>query len=925
MKLNLYTIGLFLLAVLTITAISWWSLKQNERYFYLKLNGLRFHTTSDSISIGTNAHVVFPSKKLGGQLISFSHRDGYFHWKLNQPYYLKLNNRNVNLIELLENDVVQVGDQRVSFNQIQTILSNYEQSYFFISDLLGRSNTQRLKSILYRRRRGDNISVILLDSTVALHRGPEVFRTQVSGRIQANALKLELIDIASSSFLSAQQPLLNYININVPTIRTEWGSSHTLLKYDPVANSIDLLYAQPLVVLASDTQLEQIAGPTQSRIVPLAQENPLADSRTLYFERFSQLFPGNIALFLKNGSRFDSLVYVGKRTNGSVGLRSLPMNENQDLAIVSPVNSSVEVRAQLLAMSPNDLLRPFLYLTICFLVVGLLVFTVTRENGSWYANHLYHYSVNTDFSFFDSPDGVDRVFFHLRLPVLLLIYILMCGKLIICTKLCFTHPYFPHLYPIGCLMALTTPVFIGYFWIKNSWSNALFGGRGSIGKSLGLNLGLFACVALISGLVWFDLGRWFYEPYFAAYDLEPDLATLTSYNGNLRSIFTQKHFRIPAVILLTPLFLTVIDLVMWVVNHWKLSKQPDGRWRFTYQFILLFVGVSVISLALPRAYTMVYVALIGFLYYGFFLLNRFIHNDVKPTKIEYLPIILFLIFLIGFPALKSDAGFMINYALVIPFIVIQVVLLKHSRKFDNEEGQVWRFALPLAPIICLVAFYWLIQVISSPSLETTERYSRRVQAVIQKDKLLETGGKQYLSDLQFLEIANLQAAESLASPTFRLVEVEKSFHRIISQGLYPVIINDLNPLIIIEYAGKAGLFVLACSWLLLLLNRYQIWSGRFEIRSADGLDQEELNLAQLVRFLPALLMLGNSTWLFLSLFNLLFFTGRVVNGFAVDSFIDWLDIIILAAFMGYVIFRRDKRSQPTTYRSNSKWETTTND
>lgn len=915
MKLNLYTIGLFLLTILTISFISWWSLKQDEHYFYLKLNGLRFHNTSDSISIGTNAHVVFPSKKLGDQIISFSYKDGHFHWKLNQPYYLKLNSQNVNRIELQKDDVIQVGDQRVSFNRMQTILSKYDQSYYFVSDLLERTNTQRSKSLLYESDEG--ISVILLDSTVSLHRGSEVFRTQVSGRIQANALKLELIDVANSSFLSNEQPLLNQININVPTIRTEWGSSHTLLKYDPVTNSIDLLYAQPLVILASDTQLEQIADPNRSRIVPLAQENPLADPRTLYFERFSQLFSGNIALFLKNGSCFDSLVYVGRRANGSVGLRLLPVNKNQDLAIVSPVNSLVEARGQLIVMNPIDLLRPFLYLTICFLVVGILVFRVTREYGSWYGNQLYFNSVNTDFSYFDAPEGVDKTFFYLRLPVLLLIYILMCSKLIICTKLCFTHPYFPHLYPIGCLMALTTPIFIGYFWIKNSWSNALFGGRGSIVRSIVLNLGLFVCVSLISGLVWFGLGRWFYEPYFAAYDLEPTLATLTSYNEKLRSIFTQKHFRIPVVILLAPFFLTVIDLIMWVVHRWKFSKQPDERWSFTHQFILLFGGVILVSLGLPRAYTAVYVALIGFLYYGFFLLNKSIYNNTRPTRIEYLGICLLFAFLILFPALKSDTGFMINYALVIPFIVIQVALLNKSREFDNEEGRGWRLGLPFVPVICLVASYWLIQVIFPPSLETTQRFSRRVQAVIQKDKLLETGGKQYLSDLQFLEIANLQAVESLNSPTFRLAEVEKSFHRIISQGLYPVIINDLNPLIIMEYAGKGGLFVLASAWLLLLLNRYQIWSGRFEIRSADGLDQEELNLAQLVRFLPALLMLSNSTWLFLSLFNLLFFTGRVVNGFAVDSFIDWLDIIVLAAFMGYVIFRRDKQSSSTN-ESNSK-------
>ncbi|MCF0070823.1 hypothetical protein LZD49_10095 [Dyadobacter sp. CY261] len=911
MKLNLYTIGLFLLAILTITFITWWSLKPDERYFYLKLNGLRFHNASDSISIGTNAHVVFPSKKLGDQLIVFSCKDGYFHWKLSQPYYLKLNNQNINRVELQDNDIIRAGDQQVSFDQIQTVLSRFEQSYFFVSDLPELTNTPRSKSLFYKS--DERIFVILLDSGVSLHRGAEVFRTQVSGRIQTNSLKLELIDVSSSSFLSTRQPLLNHSNINVPTIRTEWGSSHTQLKYDPVSKSIDLLYAQPLVIAASDSQLKQIAEPNRSRIVPLAQENALADSRTLYFERFSQLFPGNVALFLKNGSRFDSLIYVGRQANGSVGLRSLAMGKNQDIAIVSPVNSAVEAHGQLIAMNPAALRRPFVYLTVCFLGIGILVFMLTRESGSRYANHLYHYSANTDFSYFASPNGVDRAFFYLRLPVLLLIYILMCGKLIICTKLCFTHPYFPHLYPIGCLMALTTPAFIGYFWIKNSWSNALFDGRSSIVRILVLNLGLFICVALISSLVWFDLGRWFYESYFAAYDLRPDLATLTSYDGKLRFIFTQKHFRIPVVILLAPLLLMMIDLCMWAVNRSMFSKKPDGRWRFSYQFILLFGGLALISLALPRAYTMVYVALIGFLYYGFFLVNRLIYKSVKPKLHESLLVALLSVLFVGLPLFRSDTGFMINYCLVIPFVVSQVIILTYSRKFDNEGGRFLRYTIPLVPVICLIGLYWLIQAVSSPSLETTQRYSRRVQAVIQKDRLLETGGKQYLSDLQFLEIANLQAVESLASPTFRLVEVEKSFHRIISQGLYPVIINDLNPLIIMEYAGKAGLLVLAGAWLLLLLNRYQIWSGRFEIRSGNGLDQEELNLAQLVRFLPALLMLGNSTWLFLSLFNLLFFTGRVVNGFAVDSFIDWMDIIILAGFMGYVIFRRDKRPSPSTY------------
>jgi len=929
-KQRLVFIGLSGIAILLLAVILGAAFSKKEHCYYLRIDGLRYTNPADPIAIGSGGAVVVNNKDLPDTLIKVDRREGHFDWQLLEHAYVKLNDSTINKWRLGESDWLESGGRSLSFGQIKERLASYigSQHYFFVNDLLSEpgqrilseSGVPAVRSLIYYNR--GQYDVILLDSSVALKKGGggPVIRAVLGGHLMGSSLKIELIGVDNSLFVTRKNPLFRNHNINTPTIRTEWQSAHLQLNWDSLTDAVSLLFSQPLVVAFDNGIINEVTKQSRSRTFLLAQDNSVMDKRTFYFEQFSRLFPLPLFTIINNTATggVDTLLYNGPGGSGfreEPLLHSGPLSRTQSLEVVSPVNPHVTAIGELIHYGPLRLISPFVLLALLVIGAATVLYVLTHPEKYLYYRALSrpasHMGKSTDIERIDlGARHPNKTFWHLRLPVLLMVTLLLCCKLIVATKLCFTHPYYPQLYFIGCLMAFTTPVFLIYFWIRNSW--------GPVRQRTWIivaDAGLIGAVWVLFFISWQLYGRLFYASYFAAYHFHPGLGSVITalknqVMGAPNALFRQKYFFIPVSILLIPMVIAAMDAVMalwWMVRKGRvvaLKGNPlEGMLRpllnLNRQFGWLLV-LCLISLFISNNYSIVHIGLIFSLYLVFSrLTNR------GPGWWAAVGVI-GLLAVAAVPIVKGDTGFFINYSLVLPFVVYYISIILFSRNLEKgRHTGLFQWAGALIPCFVIVAGVWAYTELSKPGIEEIGRSQRRVSAIIQKDEALATGGKQYVSDIEFLEIAQLNAIESSQSPSFQLARRDKPFHPFISRGLYPVIINDLNPLVLLDYGGWAVLALLMAGWVLLLLNRWRIWSANFHIEKA-GFDSNEFNFAQLLRFIPALIIAGNSIWLLLSLFNVVFFTGRIVNGLGVDSFVDWFELIILCACMGYIIFNQPR-------------------
>lgn len=947
------SIALAFIALLLLAGICCAVFIQREHCYYLKINGLRYFGDKDTITVGGNDHLQFNAKKIPGGLLHISHQTGAFHWKLSEPAYMKLNNVTVNMHVLAFGDQLRIKGQTLGLQQIKKITLPFvkHQRYFFVRDILDKHCPSELygadttiKSLLVIDEEKDEYKLIILDQHTWLLSGNKTVKGVFSGTVAGNICKMELVDVTSGSFI-AENALLNNNNINVPAVRTEWQASHILFRRDSATGEVSALFAQPLVVAFDRATIHAVNEKAGTKTFYIAQEDAVLDKRVFYFENFSNRFPLPLLSIVSHDTLpQQGIISLNTRNpeNNKALPVQLPLSESGSFQIMSPLEDAhVEALCELICYNVWDLSLPFGAVTLITVACLLLLYYTTNPFNGIYSQaiHSARSAAILDMeSLREDELGINKTFWHLRLPVLLTILILMLCKLIIATKLCFTHSYFPQLYANSCLMACTLPVFVTWCWIKNSWSTVFLQryavwtirlGRYSLPVTMRflLHAALIPTIFGLLCLAWQLWGKPFYLQYFAAYDLAPtpraifallvhEVRDIPAY-----SIIKQKYLLIPCLVMLLPFVLVIMDylavpVIAWCVNRLKRIGKKMPQWvsdcynkLFFYMesfidsmgvLILTAIGYSVLS----KSYSLVYLLFIICCYHFFtFFTDRKLHPLKK----------FFSFFLMGIPLLaavgRDDMGFCINFVLPLTFLFLFVCMRLVEKMLDRGvHGLLPKVVGPGLIFLLVGGVIYLFTLFQKPAIDEVQRTSRRVSAVIQKDDALATGGRQYLSDIQFLEIASLSASSSFREPSFRLVDKNDPFHPFISKGLYPIIINDLNPLVLLSYGGWVIVLLLVLSWGLLFVNRQQLWSANYELEGSV-INNAEFNFAQLVRYLPVLFVISNSVWLLLSLYNVVFFTGRIVNGFGIDSSVDWFDMIILAACMGFVIVKQTNKKR----------------
>jgi len=952
------------------------TIKSNENCYYIKLNGIRFNNPSDTITFGKENNVIFNSEYTDNNFLKVKHTNHGYYWASKNAEYLKFNDSlNFNKHSLNDGDIIRYKSYSINFQDLIKTISPYRyrskylifgktgQQYFSVGDLFqqeqnqsteNNSNLDELKAKSLLVYNDGKCQIILLDTFTTVLRKDSLIAAVKSGFIKTNSLKIEIINPKTTYFISEKEPLFKNRNINVSTVRTEWQSSYLLCKFDRSSQSTSVYYSQPLVIAFNKETINEVTDRTVSRTMQINQECNLMDKKTFYFEKFSNLFQSPIFNIQKadSANKRDTIIFNTTGKNQNVVSKSQDINQSFDFEIVSHTNTNVNAFGNFVYISKWDLLLPFVILALCFIVSILFLLFLTDENRFAYGkklDKLSNDSINSiDFENIDIPSNIpNKTFSRLRIPIFSLVFVLLVIKLVITTKLTFTHPFFPQLYFIGCFMAFTTPVFISYFFIRNTWAMPALKKANIIWRvpnRILFTSGLIITIFLIYIFTWHFIGSAFYESYFVPYDNKPSLISsiislIKMYTPFIKSnapLLKEKFYQIPLLILIIPLLLFLYDLVSIGVS--KLIKNIprfiSGWLQNIFQYIDVLI-ISIFILCFTKSTTILHVTIMLLLFWyfknlikiaskanGFKFISKNSFSKLK-SLMKYLALIiwqtivkqkwkfltaLIILFILYFYKVRSDSGIIINYFLVIPFVFFLTFIILLAKQFENGRYKLFRkIFLPILPITLSIMLIFAYSSWNKPQIGDLDRSSRRINSIINKDDALETGGKQYLSDIQFLEIAQINSFENTKSPSFKFINRQKPQHEFISKGLYPVIINDLNPIVFLDYGGWLFLLLLFCSWLVFYQNRQTIWNANFRLE-ATPFDKNEFNLVQLFRYIPALIIISNSLWLFLSLFNIVFFTGRVVNGFGVDSIADWFEVIAFAALMGCVIFSKMKNS-----------------
>jgi hypothetical protein len=882
--------------------------KQPKSYLF-RIEGIHLNNDNPEITVGRNDGVIFKNSSIDTGLFTIKINGSYLDWNLKKPFYTKINGLNINKIPLNNNSVIRCYGQTIRFQQVKDLTAKYpNQKYYDLHDIAGNiqgdniESDTSLHSLIYHE--DNDYYVILLEDQVSCVDNRQEFKTITNGKVPGNELKLEFIEVKIRKFISRSKPLLNNKDINVPTIRTEWESSH-LLFHRHEDKSLSVYFSQPLTISIPGKDLAEISKESSTRSINIAQENTLFDNRCFYFENFSALYPLSLATIILPGKKEQKKTDIHFVTqpdtkNSDPVLQTLPLSRKKTFNVKAPF-ASAHLIANQAVITGGTLAWPFVFLLIIVILSAWAVYFFTHPSRN---NSIVEKWVNNEKIDIDAEQlsygepGKFSSFFKSRLPVFLFIYFLLTIKLILVTKLCFTHPFFPQLYFIGTSLAFTTPLFMAYLWIKNSWSyKGKSPKKGVISANILLGWLFLLLVASAIYGAFAATGRVFYSSYFASYSYMPSLNGFLNalfhirHIENVNTLYEEKLLQIPILILFTAI---VLVLFSWLSK--LISMHLEKRKKYPLLLLLMeTMPVLLLSLFLffgMNLYVITHIILISVCY---FLISSL---ESKLNK-RHLTIGVLLLILVGISLLwKKDPGAFINYMLVFLFLLLFAGFQFYNRMFQNKKGTIRLFTIPFFIILLFAGGLYFIAKSIKPDSTSTDRNNRRMIALTNPTKGLSTGGRQYISDMQFFEIMKANALESFKNPSLLLSDRDKPLHNAISKGKNPVIINDLSPLLVLEWGGWGILVLLTLLFIALFVKRFFIFISGYEIEMKQGF-KNILTFVQLLRWVPILIIVSNSAWMIISIFRMTFFTGRVVNGLGVDSFADWLEFISLCFFMGF--------------------------
>ncbi|MEA5405598.1 hypothetical protein VB776_21845 [Arcicella sp. DC2W] len=843
------------------------SIHFSDNYNFFTITG--FTTKNKELTIGKNDNIIFKNLDTNQIKIRFIVNSALFYFK--SPTYIKINGKNINKHPFNKNSNIQIDGKNIDCNiiieNLKTLKDKWEYEYYplhlTIPQNLQNEQSENLKTVFYWAKGKSDPEIIILDKEVLLTSSGSQF-SALKEFVQSDiskGFKIEFFEPKSKKIVDGNE--IRTI-VDIKAIRTEWNANHIFIKPILKDKSYQVLFSHLLSFGIGDKTVSDIENINVIKGVFIKQNESVPDARSYYFDNFSNIFNG---LLLK-ATQFQNQIQFSYFNATTKNLSSFKSRQTDIIPREIEIWDSTETTKLHLTYNYINwlfLLVPFIGLWIvCGVVFGTYYNTIRREQLNEFGGHSIHQD--------------DSVYKKNYLNIITVVVIFLHFKLFIALKLSFTYPYISHFLPISLFLAYTTPFIIVYIWVQQTYMPKF-------------HISWLLLIPVMVILIFFFY--YYYYPYILAYDF--NLLNPFDYLKNdlvRQKLFQCIEFSVLAIVLI--LLATIFKKkTKGVISKLELASLIQHAIPLTIVF-LCFLPI------LWRKFTPLIMVSIFFM-----LINKEFIMSQLPVRINekirsrfYFGILLFFV---GFN-FYIDNGSLTVYlcpTLLLVFIYSNSYIDKIIKYNSILQNSFFKLIILLIPVLLLAGvtiFYTRTLMNPSPN---DKRFNERINIFFNQAKVEEVGYSNYDEYLEFITIMENNSADNVMSypPSLpQLIKASEQLQPIFSKGLYPVIINDLNPIVLLSVTHLFGLLlILLCYWCL---------SGTLTLKILtdhpyNAVQSKGITPGGLVRVIAWLMVSGNGCWLLLSEFGLLPFTGRLINGLGIDSISEYIETILLFGIMGY--------------------------
>ena len=510
--------------------------------------------------------------------------------------------------------------------------------------------------------------------------------------------------------------------------------------------------------------------------------------------------------------------------------------------------------------------------------------------------------------------------------VFTLFWFFLNQKLLIAEKLTFTYPYFEKIFPVTYLTTLFSlfSVFMLILLINKSYLlkyNSGFSysfGREKVGNKLikykiWLKLFTFTLIIGISTFAVYAVYKPFVSPVLDSYCSKDFSGLWEIWQWQKMVMLNDNHFTVFMIVGVLLFVLLIVfllqDHLIGIVKNIKNQVLKINQYRknkfghIVNSYYNIFVAIVYIFVAIVYVFLYFIVGFLGnfgtsiamlilLISLSIFLQKNIEKSNDKPFLCLIISLLVCCVFvIIG----MSDFGFLIN---IFGIVFCWIILILSSTRYSGNTERWKQFGklLAMGIVFCALALL-LTKLVYNPENIDYERSTRRIQNCIDPGKVKDAGYIYTESDMQWMEIMRYYAEKvNVGSGNDDDIYGEDNdFHQLVSSGQSPVILNDLCvPGVYLGSLRSWGLFGLLFG--ILAMGILVFW---FSIGDTWRQNPQhfEINRQLIGRLLAANLWIGVTLYLLASYYWLVPFTGRLIPGFAVDAVGEYLEIIVLFAFM----------------------------
>ena len=858
-------------------------------------NELSFNQT---VNLGDSSDIII--NKLPRNSITISkNKNDEFHIELKEPLYIKLNNDTKNKISLDTVNELKIKNNIINKSQLNSLLddierknwlTNFDQNYLSLKILLlklnPQSDTSGIKSIISRT----NNVIILLDNNTIVN---STCKANLQFDVKGKELKVECYSTNeySNYYANPKNKSKHFLyldsnshHILVRPLYTHFGSSELIFTCSG-SNTLNVIFNKPYQFVIDNKIINNLTS--RNKNIPLS-----------LIQDFRGLDP------------MENIV--------------IPKFSATQLTTVLNINTNDEIK-----INENFKVKSFNLLTLIICLMPLCLsfaFIIFMFNKSKFLNLLFqqvtYMSEITERKYWQK--------YFPRLTIIIAIYFLY--RLLIAYNLYITAPYFTHFLPMQITIVPLALLFIFQLWVHfiKSYSieeNVILN-KFNFGKeNLKFNIYLFSFIGLIiiiiciiqnklfGGILQNQLKFDFYlvsiKQLFTSVmssSISPLLILLLTmilfYLSKLipNTVFKYgaKNSLVIKVILLIPVFILNNAYSSILLLFFVISTIIDYQNEFQYNRYLdklLYLIIDLIKVVIKSIINLInkLIKLIKRKPFSLELFDTLLIHNLNLFKI----VIFNSILVFSVAIFKGDFGYIINtLPLILSVFWIIFITTKNPNQNINlakEEHQKSMKSLLAVFIVILIFFAGIGYMFAKFTTSSEGRSSARFTALYRFENMEGQGLKKTEGISQFFVVLG-----KYLLPTANVIE-EQKFHSTISGNYDPIVINDLSfPVNTGLLWGRLSLLIYA----LLIIT----WIYLFRIvHLATFLPSEKYNLNGresylhsfgIVKIICLFYLIGSGTWLLLSYFSILPFTGRLLFGFGQDSVAELLETIIIFTCFG---------------------------